>query len=236
MKDLFIPYSKNPLLADLTSSYEALTAVKGSIAQLVSELKARRGERIGSELSHNLDDLRTRERERAYEVAAIRLEVANSGLMANTTALYNAVEAVRAALLAQSASHKYESIAFGVECGIAENNVICAVELIDEAMKLHSEVVYKQLFPMRWHYFGIGRTFKALANAENPREWLVMASGQGSKFRFNGAGDGETPPPGPYLTRDEAVAEASHWVGYADTIGGDAQLYNVRTGETSRWY
>lgn len=236
MKDLFIPYSKNPLLAELTSSFEALSAVKDSIAQLVIDLKARRGERIGSQLSHDLNDTRTRQRERAYEVAALRLEVANSGLLADTTALYNAVEAIRAALKAQSVSHKYDALGFGVECGIAENNVICAVELIDEAMALHSEVVHKQLNPMRWHYFGINRTFKVLDDAENPREWLVMASGHGSKYRFNGPGDGQTPPPGPYLTRAEAVAEASHWVGYADTIGGDAQLYNVRTGETSRWY
>jgi hypothetical protein len=30
----------------------------------------------------------------------------------------------------------------------------------------------------------------------------------------------------------EAKAEASHRVGYADTVGGDAMVYNVRTKQT----
>lgn len=60
------------------------------------------------------------------------------------------------------------------------------------------------------------------------REWTVMSSGHGSKFRFEG-GDGTQVPEGPYLTFDEARADGIDWECTADTIGGRACLYNVRT-------
>lgn len=63
------------------------------------------------------------------------------------------------------------------------------------------------------------------------REWVVMYSGHGSAFRYD-EGDGSSVPSGPHLSYDEACRQASDWIGYADTIGGNAQLYNVRTGET----
>ena len=67
-------------------------------------------------------------------------------------------------------------------------------------------------------------------------QWVVMASGYGSKCRFD-EGDGHDIPQGPYLTLEEAKAQAAQWCSIADTIGGDAQLYNVRTKEVmSRWY
>jgi hypothetical protein len=71
--------------------------------------------------------------------------------------------------------------------------------------------------------------------SDDPREFVVLAGAGGSKLRFE-EGDGSTPPPGPYLTLAEAKAEASFWVGYADTVGGDAMVYNVRTKQTiSPW-
>jgi hypothetical protein len=66
------------------------------------------------------------------------------------------------------------------------------------------------------------------------REWVVMSSGHGSNFRFSGT-DGTQVPPGPYMTRAEAVDDCAYWESYADTIGGAAQLYNVRTGKTESW-
>jgi len=62
------------------------------------------------------------------------------------------------------------------------------------------------------------------------REWTVMSSGHGSKFRFDG-GDGTEVPEGPYLTFDEARADGIDWECSADSIGGQAMLYNVRTKE-----
>lgn len=63
------------------------------------------------------------------------------------------------------------------------------------------------------------------------REWVVMSSGHGSAFRFDG-GDGNQVPEGPYLSFDEAVGEGIAWELISDTIGGRAQLYNVRTNKT----
>ncbi|QQR60088.1 MAG: hypothetical protein IPG59_11580 [Candidatus Melainabacteria bacterium] len=65
------------------------------------------------------------------------------------------------------------------------------------------------------------------------RIWVVQYSGWGSKFRHSGENP-ESPPPDPYLTLDEARIDAGGWECTADTIGGQAQLFNVKTGETTR--
>lgn len=63
------------------------------------------------------------------------------------------------------------------------------------------------------------------------REWVVMSRRQGSSFCFDGE-DGSKVPDGPYWTFYEARDEANAWIFFSDTIGGGAQLYNVRTNET----
>lgn len=68
--------------------------------------------------------------------------------------------------------------------------------------------------------------------ARSERVWEVQYSGHGSDFRHSGA-DPDSPPRGPHLTLDEARIDAGGWVVSADTIGGAAQLYNVKTGKTS---
>lgn len=230
MQELFIPYQGKPLLADLTTSYLALCASQAAIAANLSAFKDRRGERLLKGCKRTMEDKLFRERERAYEVAALRLELAVGELKDNARVLFVASEAVRKALAEQT---NYEQIGFGVEAALAQNNVLCAVDMIDKALALHHEVVSKQLRPFRWHYFGIENSFKAVDERDDPREFVVMAGAGGSKLRFE-EGDGSTPPPGPYLTLAEAKAEASHWVGYADTVGGDAMVYNVRTKQSIR--
>ncbi|MFA6211480.1 MAG: hypothetical protein WCT03_09530 [Candidatus Obscuribacterales bacterium] len=231
MQELFIPYDGKPILADLTTSFQALCASRDAIAAFLAAFKTRRGERLLKGYKRTMEDKFFRERERAYEVAALRLELAVGELKTNSRALFNACEAVRKALAEQKS---YEQIDFGVEMGVAQNNVLCAVDLIDKALALHHEVVSNQLRPFRWHYFGIENSFKAVDESDDPREFVVMAGAHGSKQRFE-EGDGTTPPAGPYLTLSEAKAEASHWVGYADTVGGDASVYNVRTKQIVSW-
>ncbi|CAN5561279.1 hypothetical protein BH11CYA1_BH11CYA1_25820 [soil metagenome] len=232
MQELFIPYEGKPLLAELTASFQALCLSRDSIAASLAAFKTRRGERLVKGFKRTLDDVLFRERERAYEVAAVRLELAVGELKSNSRRLYDAGTAVRKALAEQT---NYEQIGFGVEIALAENNVLCAVDLTDKALALHHEIVDKQLRPFRGHYFAISRTFKAVDESDNPREYLVMYAAHASKLRFE-EGDGKAIPAGPYLTLAEAKDEASHWVGYADTVGGDAAIYNVRTQETSyRW-
>jgi hypothetical protein len=50
------------------------------------------------------------------------------------------------------------------------------------------------------------------------REFIVIASGHGSRERPN------YPPSLTLQTRQEAEADAEHWVRHADTIGGTASV------------
>lgn len=60
--------------------------------------------------------------------------------------------------------------------------------------------------------------------------YTLLVSGHGSRWRYEG-GDGTTPTI--FLGRDEAFRRADEWVGLADSIGGDALVEHVPTGE--RW-
>ena len=237
MTALFILYTKNPLLADLTQHFIAVGEVTDSVNRLAADLKARQDERA------QLNKVKLTETNvvamlgtaliglRAYDVAAIRLEIELSELRSKLSDLFKVVEAVREALRSPNV---LEFIAWGNECAIAQNNVICAIELLDKSCALEHEVIYKQLFiESRWIYFGIRRMYASLEAGENnanPREFVIKASGHGSKYRFDGENP-DSPPPGPYMTFEEAAAKARHWCGYADTIGGDAAVCNVRTDE-----
>ncbi len=68
-------------------------------------------------------------------------------------------------------------------------------------------------------------------HTRSERVWEVKYSGHGSSFRHSGANP-DAPVRGPHLTLDEARVDAVNWEGIADTIGGAAILYNVRTQAT----
>ena len=53
------------------------------------------------------------------------------------------------------------------------------------------------------------------------KEYAVKASGHGSAFRFN------NPLTPTLMSLKKAIAEATHWIGYADTIGGDAVVIHI---------
>ncbi|MBI2085463.1 MAG: hypothetical protein HYT71_03040 [Candidatus Aenigmarchaeota archaeon] len=61
------------------------------------------------------------------------------------------------------------------------------------------------------------------------KDFQVMASGHGSRFRFDGLDPDK--PTLPNKTLVEAYLEGDRWVGIADTIGGQAQIYKASTGE-----
>lgn len=228
MNNLFIECNDHPLLADLAACHQTVFRARAIVDGLVAQLKQCRGERIGKDLSRDLNDPLTRERERAYEVAAIRVELANRELLASTTALHEIIGAVESALEAQIWEQKEFDL---VTYSVAQNNVVCALELANEAAATYYNTEQKQLSEFRHHYFGIDRTFKARGTvADDLREFVIMASGHGSSFRFDGP-DGKVTPAAPYMTLSEARQAVWHWVGIADTIGGRAQVYNVRTKE-----
>ena len=225
MQKLFISYNGNPLLEQLTNRFQEVCQVKDTIDILLADLKIQRDGRIGSDFSRDLDNKLTCECQRAYEVAAIRLELAQNKLMDHLRSLHLVCEKLKTALLDRDTNGMID---FGLEEAIAKNNLVCAVDVANQACALYHEVMNKQLRPFRCHYFAIERTFKTADERTDPREYVVLYSAQGSKMRFEG-GNGRVVPKGPYLTLSEAKAEALYWVSYADTVGGDAQLFNVRT-------
>jgi hypothetical protein len=246
--ELFIDYRELPQLAELTDRFHAVDTAYDTVTTLVAALKRKRGERINSRparpddehisemlenIGRNLDEPLTRSRERAFEAAKIRVELANSALFRAIRELHVTIDATKEALATNGFSHS--KLGFEPEA-IAQNNVVSALELADVAAALYYETVATQLNTIRWSYFAISRTYKSvLENGVGAREWVVMASGHGSSYRFGGA-DPNSPPPAPYQTLAEAIAAGRHWEGIADTIGGGAQVYNVRTKETRGLY
>lgn len=145
------------------------------------------------------------------------------------TVLVKAVNALRTAIDSNSDS------GLRLQLEAARCNVIFAETLLLSAHKVQSDMRKASGYGLHpeQHYAGAaGRlelgTSLASEYDRSRREWVVMSSGHGSKFRFDG-GDGTQVPEGPYLTFDEARAEGIAWEMTADTIGGRACLYNVRT-------
>jgi hypothetical protein len=223
MQELFIPYTKNPLLAELTTTFEAVCQARDLVSLRISELKTRRGERIGSKGLLGLRDKVTRERERAYDVASIRLELAADELFEALRALHKACGLVKdAAVLEGDAGAKLLDI--GVEKFAARNNVLCAIDVVDQACALHHEAVIKQLRKDRFLYGGIACAFALVDEREDPREYVAQYAGFGRPFRFD-EGDGTCVPQGPYLTLSEAKAAASAFADDFYTIGWGSPLF-----------
>jgi hypothetical protein len=143
--------------------------------------------------------------------------------------LMKAVDALRAAIDANTDPD------LRLQLEAARCNVVFADALLSTAREEHRNMRKASdygLHPHEHYPVGIGKVdLGESLSAEydrSRREWVVMSSGHGSKFRFDG-GDGSQVPEGPYLTYDEAAAEGAEWESMADTIGGRACLYNVRT-------
>ncbi len=143
--------------------------------------------------------------------------------------LVNAVNALRAAIDANTDAK------LRLQLETARCNAIFAEALLLSSDKLHRDMRKASDYGMHPedHYAGTAGRInltESLAGEydRTRREWVVMSSGHGSKFRFDG-GDGTQVPEGPYQTFDEARAEGISWEMMSDTIGGQACLYNVRT-------
>ncbi len=147
------------------------------------------------------------------------------------TDLANAVNALRAAIDANT-DDKLKLQKEAARC-----NVFFAEALLLSTAKAEREFSRASGYGLHphEHYAGNGCIDLAASLAteydRSRREWVVMSSGHGSDFRFDG-GDGKEVPAGPYLTFDEAREEGIAWELISDTIGGRACLYNVRTKQT----
>lgn len=146
--------------------------------------------------------------------------------------LVNAVNALRAAVDANTDTK------LRLQSEAARCNVIFAEALLLSSAELQRTMYKASGYGMHpeEHYAGAAGRINLTESLSGEydrtrREWVVMSSGHGSSFRFDG-GDGSQVPEGPYQTFDEAKAEGIAWEMISDTIGGSAQLYNVRTKET----
>jgi hypothetical protein len=222
MKDLFIQYT-NPhgssALRDLTERFNACRDQLGRIEALHGEMKTARGTRLPND--HKNDELRT-QRDREYDVALIRVELEQGALYATVAALHQSIATAKSAT--EPAGLQREAI--------MKNNVMCAEELCKEAMTAYFAVRRDIASDrMAGYYFGINRAFRDQPADPDPREFVVMYSGHGSAYRYENE-PGDQPPPPPYLTLSEAQYDAREWESSACTIGGGAQIVNVRTGQT----
>jgi len=227
MSELFIDYTKDPLLEELTRDYRALEAVNARALEKIADVKHTRGQRLDRK---HPDARLILERERAHEVAILRLQLAAGDLLAAVQQLHVTRAKVAAGL---KDFDSYSGMA-----GLAENNLLCADALCDAAARTFYSQARRELavdFLAR-HCSAIHRLYSEPDPSADPREFVLTYSGHGSGFRFDVA-DAASPPPPPYLTLSEAKAEAAHWSSISCTIGGDAEIYNVRTKEViRRWY
>src|SRR5215471_10361819 len=221
MSDLFIDYSKNPLLEELTRDYRALEAVNGRVLEKIADLKQKRGQRLDRK---HPDSRLILERDRAHEVALLRLQLDAADLLEALKQLHATRDKLEGGL---ADFRTYD----GMD-GLAKNNLLCAGALCDSAAGTYFSQARRELAIdyLAQHCSAIHRLHREPAPSADPREYVLKHSGHGSSFRFDGA-DPDAPPPPPYLTLSEAKAEAAHWASMACTIGGDAEIYNVRTKE-----
>jgi len=227
MQDLFITTGVGEgVLGALESDYAALIAAHAEVERLYGELKTAKGQLLPE--SHD-DKVLKQERLRRYEVAAIRLIRANGGMHELIEPLKRAYEAVLETYGEKDGDYDWRrSVTVSDTAAIAINNVVCAIDLYNTACSIYFEVADLR----RPHCFSFQHSLadRRAAEAENPRDFVVMASGHGSRLRFCGE-DPAAVPAGPYMTMAEAERAGNSWCMIADTIGGGAAAYSVSRGE-----
>ncbi|MBK9141125.1 MAG: hypothetical protein IPM23_01415 [Candidatus Melainabacteria bacterium] len=220
-QELFIQYDKQPLLAALSADFNAVDTAVQSVADCLRKVKELKGAR----LPHNHPDEALRiEREHAYEVAYIRLELANTDLLAAIKALMKSSADIEANLGEFAGDERSRTFAYR-EDPIARSNVVCARRLIEEATTLHYRVdIYpeEETTTARYH-FAIGRLYKD--KPDTGRHFVVAYGGGYGRTSV----DRNWAATGPYMTRQEAERSAGGWISFADTIGGSADVIDVRT-------
>ncbi len=218
-QDLFIDYRKNPLLDKLALEFNALVAARQVVADYLCQVKELKGRRIKD---HHQDEALCIEREHAYEVGFIRLELANEELLAAIRSLEKSSKAVRAEIIGDHAGASNNGTFTYYEDPIARNNIICSLRLIEEATVLYFRVA---LYPEERstttsYHFAINRLFKT--PSDTGRHFAVA---------YGAYGNCSEPVPveeGPFMTEAEAKRSAAGWEGLADTIGGCALVYDIR--------
>ncbi|MBZ0186841.1 MAG: hypothetical protein K8F91_11395 [Candidatus Obscuribacterales bacterium] len=219
-QDLFIDYGKQPLLAQLASDFHALVAARQTVADCLRQVKELKGSRIPER--HQDDALRI-EREHAYEVGFIRLELASEDLIVAIRALMKTSEAVSAEIGEYAGASNKATFSYR-EDPIARNNVVCSRRLIEEATTLYFRVsVYpEERSTTTSYHFAINRLFKT--PKDTGRHFVVTYGGGGGHPEFDPCEHKE----GPFMTEAEANHSAGGWESIACTIGGSARVYDLQ--------
>lgn len=218
--DLFIDYRGNTAIERHCQRYRHTENTVVEVEQLLLRLQDAKGKRI-RDGKHE----KCQERERAYEVAFLRMQLAvRQRLHGSIARLIQSSDTLAAAVKDRSKAELEISYS---EAPIAWNNVVCGRELIDKASALYFRLTNypEEGGTSATCCFAIKRMF------DNPvdfgRHFVLAYSGHGSAYRYETA-DGETLPSPPYMTKEEAERCAGSWESYACTIGGGADVRDIR--------
>jgi len=170
MSDLFIDYTQNPLLEELTRDYRALEAVNGRVLEKIADLKQKRGQRLDRK---HPDTRLILERDRAHEVALLRLQLHAADLLEALKRLHASRDKLEAGL----ADFRTDD---GMD-GLAKNNLLCAGALCDSAAGTYFSQARRELATdyLAQHCSAIHRLHREPAPSADPREYVLKHSGHG---------------------------------------------------------
>ncbi len=192
-------------------------------------------ERNKEEMEIGSKTFKRKERRLAFLAAKSRVLLATEPLKAARAPLLEAISALRSEIDARGDVTDEDQL---IELDAAECNIWFAERALLDAYVLKERLLKDVRWATNEILPGEDRLrpdLRQILRAEYNRlrrEWVAMYGLQGGPYSFDGGGD-MTVPAGPYKTRDEAAFDADSWISFADTVGGGACLYNVRTGKQS---
>jgi hypothetical protein len=219
VKNLYITLSDENF-AELNSAYDRLFVASTEVEAALAEAKTAKSERInkGKLPEAEKDHARFWEREHVLFVAATKANLAVDAMHPLLQPVWDACQKLRQ-FEATTHTRVYENRY------ILQSNVVAAEKLYRQGCVTYFGHGFDRGTPSVHELFNV--------KDDEPREWAVMKAAQGSGYHFHGSPsrDGQTPPPGPYMTKCEANFDGWTWSEYADDVGGSATLVNVRTGQ-----
>ena len=238
--DLFIDYTKHPDFKSLTDCYRTTEALITKVEEALALVQKKKRERLPRSQA-NIAKNGYRQRERAYEVAYLKMELENDELHSSILRLIDITELV--AKGAERKNEEYRNFNFDVY-SIARNNVVCARDLIEAATKLYYRITIRppERVPTAEFHFSIDDAFKK--KPDRGRYFFVESSGRSYNFPL---GEDTCPdstyrslavditvrspeelPLPPYMTEDEAKREEDALEIYFSTFGGSFRIRDLR--------
>lgn len=238
--DLFIDYTKHPELKTLTECYRITEGLMTKVEEALAIVQKKKRERLPWSQA-NIIKIDYRQRERAYEVAYLKMELENYELHSAILRLIDITE-----LVAEKAERKDgEDRSFNYDVyPIARNNVVCARDLIEATTQLYYRITIRppERATTAKYHFSINDAFKK--KPDRGRYYFVESSGRSYNFPpgedtcpdstyssraidITVRSPEELPSP-PYMTEDEAIREKDSQEIEFSTIGGSFRIRDLR--------